>query len=157
MLRIAIKKRLFSHQTKVLTQIVTQIQMHPILKLSAVMILTWSRTTLTTQTRTQTAKRTTRTQIPTVKIVLTPIKKALVIQTKKIIKIQTFIQAQEKAMLMCKIIPAMIQTNKVVQILTIKVVQTQITRVLIQISKVHKKQEKRAKVEAMNRTQTLIR
>ena len=56
----------------------------------------------------------------------------------------------------------MIQTNKVAQTLsirvaqtlTIRVVQTLITRALIQIIKVHKEQEKRVKVEAMNRIQT---
>ena len=51
----------------------------------------------------------------------------------------------------------MIQTNKVVQTLTIRVAQTLITRALIQIIKVYKEQEKRVKVEATNQIQTLKR
>ena len=64
---------------------------------------------------------------------------------------------QKKATVIKRIILAMIQTNKVVQTLTIRVAQTLITRALIQINKVYKEQEKRVKVEAMNRIQTLKR
>ena len=66
-------------------------------------------------------------------------------------------QTQKKATVIYKIILAMIQTNKVVQTLTIRVAQTLITRALIQIIKVYKEQEKRVKVEATNQIQTLKR